>query len=104
MFGNQNVVSEPVTSDAQANAFVASFDMSLECDQQLRALDESMRLKVLSVLHSKMSQTSIQNPSTYLIGIIRNEKKRQVPTRRLAALRRTGLRLSKAPSPHSCCA
>ena len=76
VFGNQNVVSEPVTNDAQANAFVASFDMSLECDQQLRTLDESMRLKVLSVLHSKMSQTVIQNPSTYLIGIIRNEKKR----------------------------
>ena len=100
MFGTQNVVSEPVTNDAQANAFVASFDMSLECDQQLRTLDESMRLKVLSVLHSKMSQTVIQNPSTYLIGIIRNEKKHRVPTRRLANPRRTCLMLSKAPSPH----
>ena len=79
VFGNQNTVTEPLTHDPGANAFLAQIDLTLEADQQLRTLDETMRLKVLSVLHSKMSQTTIQNPSTYLLGIMRNEKKATGP-------------------------
>ena len=84
-FGNQNTVTEPLTNDPGANAFLAQLDLTLEADQQLRSLEEIMRLKVLSVLRSKMSQTTIQNPSTYLIGIMRNEKKAQGPYKAFAS-------------------
>jgi hypothetical protein len=102
VFGNQNTVTEPLTHDPGANAFLAQIDLTLEADQQLRTLDEAMRLKVLSVLHSKMSQTTIQNPSTYLLGIMRNEKKPKVPTSRMAGLLRTGGRHTRALSRLRC--
>ena len=49
--------------------------LNMEVEQQVRALDMPMRVRMLSVLATKMQQTAIQSPSTYLAGIIRTENR-----------------------------
>jgi hypothetical protein len=65
----------PLTENDEMNAWVASLQLSVETDQALRELAAAPRLRVLMVLAAKMGQTQIQNPSSYLHGIIRKEAK-----------------------------
>lgn len=62
-----------ITDDDTLNDFVAKVGLSMEVEQQVRQLDMPLRIRVLTVLAAKMQQNNIQNPSTYLAGIIRNE-------------------------------
>ena len=74
-FGSSNISSDPLTNDAAANEFALKAGLTLEVEQQLRALEMPMRLRVLTVLNAKMQQQPVQNPSMYLAGIIRNENR-----------------------------
>ena len=65
--------AEPLTTDAAANEFAAKAGLTVEVEQQVRALEMPMRLRVLSVLAAKVQQGPVQNNSSYLAGIIRNE-------------------------------
>jgi hypothetical protein len=68
-----NMSSEPLTNDVGANEFAAKVGLNMEVEQQVRALDMPMRVRVPSVSATKMQQTAIQIPSTYLAVMIRNE-------------------------------
>ena len=63
------------TSNPELETFTNSLDLSQECQASLRALDEESRTRCLTILRTKMMQRGIQQPSSYLSGIIRNELK-----------------------------
>ena len=67
--------SQSSIADRDLDIFTNNLDLSVECQASLRSLDEDSRNRCLMILQSKMSQRSIQAPSQYLAGIIRNELK-----------------------------
>ncbi len=57
----------------ELNNFAASIDMTPDCAEALRALDQAARLRCLTILQQKMKNRTISSPGHYLFGIIRNE-------------------------------
>ena len=74
-FVPQNGPPEPMTDNQEANAFFESLGVSLECEQQLRSCEMPVRMKLLSVVGSKLQQGGITNVTSYFLGVIRNEKR-----------------------------
>ena len=56
------------------NEFANGLDIAPYCAQALKDCAEPDRRRFLVILQTKMAQLCITNPSTYLNGIIRNEK------------------------------
>ena len=65
--------AEPIVDDAMLSRWFEGLMPSAEARRALMGLPRPVRAKLLTILQAKTAQTTITNPSQYLLGIIRRE-------------------------------